>query len=343
MPNQRPSSVIFLAEDPNKGSDAQVLYRAMLPAWGLAGRGLRSGVYFDVVPGPDARLCGLDKARDLVTEAPDVFVLRRPERDVSTEVLDARMAGQQVWIDLDDDVWHLRRFIGQHDFTDTDRAVLEKNLAAASGALCSTPALAEVVRSRVLGITTQVCPPSILTPKLPRPTRTPGGRTRLGWMGSTRWRGVDLRWYGAELLAAVEPRRERLEFWHVGHHPEHAPVTDYLPGGLGLPLRRVPWMPIAELPAALRATLDVMVLPQEPGPFNEARSITSGLAAAAAGVPFTYTETGPFIEAFGPSPELGELLDSRKLWRERRAWGYRVATAHHPRRMAAHYLEAFAT
>lgn len=340
MPAQisRPSSAIFLAETGGRVSDAQVYYRAMLPAWGLAELGLRTGVFPEVGPDHAGRLIGIDVGRGVVSEAPDVMVLRRPSRDVSEWITTARIAGQRVYVDVDDDVWNLRANASDPaSFTPADRDELEKNLAAATGLLASTPAIADVVRARVLGLPVFVCPPAVLTPPLGK--RRSVATLRVGWMGHTDYRGVDLACWRDELADALEGRNAC--FVHVGHGVGRRDVADILGPSFPVPIARVPWVEISELAGLLHHHLDVMVHPQEAGPFNEARSVTSGLAAAAAGVPLAYTETGPYSEAFGPSPTVGELVSSRQLRRERRAWGYRVAGRHHPRVMARRYLEAF--
>lgn len=293
LPTEPVGEVLFIGES----GDGQAIshYRCRLPALGLAQRGWRAQVSPVAVGMSNGMVVGWDgdTSREWIPPdtAPGVVIFRALKDPLGHELdsvdmfLSARVAGQMIFTDLDDDLWHLPAWNPAADVWTPDQlAVLERNLNACDGIFCSTSPLAAVVAEHT-DTPTFVAPPSVDLAEynVARHQLRPTGIVRVGWCGLTSWRGRDLEWFAADLRDILNAHAHHAELWHIGAHPRQPPIRWPL-GPVSTVVRELPWAKWFDLPAAL-AQLDVAVIPMDPSdPVNTSRSATMGLALAAAGV-----------------------------------------------------------
>lgn len=303
-------------------ASAQRYFRATLPSQALAARSSRwqtSVAHLVVNPespveiANDPRLRGGEKDTDHfgnllgvhVMEPADIMTLRlmddfdvldpmRPpnETAMAKSIERARDAGQIVLYDLDDDVWTIPEWSPafkamSHESGGRWRAiqipVLENNLRASDGLICSTPRIAEVAEARVPGLKTWVVRNGIDVRMWKWP-RKPLEHTplRVGWMGSVSHHAPHLRTM-MEALDVLTKHNAEFVFlgWTEGWAREAAELLDELPCKTDWR----PWVDFRQLPDLL-ADVDVGIIPRVETPFNEGQSTTSGMEYAAAGCPF---------------------------------------------------------
>lgn len=332
--------ITFLAEaDPS--TDPCAYYRCRLPARGLASLGYEATVQRELTWAPAARRFVAVDVLGHVAPAGDVVVCRRPAGDFAPYIVEAQLAGQLVVVDLDDDAWHIPKTnpasrLPQN--TAAGLATLGRNLAAASAVLVSTGGLARVVADHT-DSPVIVCPNGVDVVDYMRHVRGPEhDPLRVGWMGSTDWRADDLESIGIELHDALDAAGVDIEFVHLGGGRRS--VRQLLPSPWPWPIRETGWVDFRQLPRVL-STLDLLLIPQRLSRFALSRSPTSGLAAAAAGVPSWYTATQPYVDTFGPPPELVDLLASSANRTHTAAAQHAIAKAHAPELVAGAWASAF--
>lgn len=299
---------------------------------------------------------------------PEAVVLRLLDQDESESIRLARKSGQVVFLDLDDDVWnqpewnnarpYVKRsgrylFDGERDEShrSCDLDYLEANIAAASGVLCSTPQVAQAVREAVPGARTFPAPSGVdaATYHWPRPVLE-HSPLRVAWMGLAT---ATINHSG--LMDVIEQlgatlALHRCEFWHLGADKKY-PASEWLPKRWTVPVREVPWAKAHLLPWLL-SEIDVGIIARRPHRFHEAQSESTGLAYAAAGVPFLApaTENYRALAAKGAGmtyrqhPDisaLGPLLADATLRDNLRWSGRTLACARGPRWVGRHWQDAF--
>jgi glycosyltransferase involved in cell wall biosynthesis len=138
--------------------------------------------------------------------------------------------------------------------------------------------------------------------------RTPGP-LRIGYFSGTTTHDED--WFHIEpAVLQVLDKHPDAELWLGGHLPESDALAH-----LGERLKRIPFVPWLDLPAALR-DLDVNLAPLAPGSrFNEAKSAIKWLEAALVATPTVASPTQPFREAIEPGVS-GLLADHPDEWVE---------------------------
>lgn len=287
-------------------------FRADVPAKGLRRYNWRVDVEPLVIcerTGPDGRFKPWNGVSRPWPEYPTVMVLRATNdfswaTDTHGTLIDdvarARDAGQIVVLDLDDDLWHIPEWSeaaksvkGVH--APVDLPMLDKLVAAVNAVTVSTPRIASVVADRAPSAQTWLMRNGIdITDFYPHEP-TEGRRLRVGWMGGARFHGPHLR----TMLEALDvlPAHDA-EFIHMGWIPERADDSDELSDAIravapGIVLGWMDWMPYSKLRQAL-AHIDIGIIPRMPDEFHEAQSTSSGMAYAAAGVPFIAQGTGEY-------------------------------------------------
>lgn len=347
------TAVLFCGES---GDNGLTHYRLALPARGLACLGYTTWVRKVLVQRDDHRIIGWDGPGSMWTPIPKIVVVRHTrdpegkEQDNSAIFLPARGKGQQVFFDLDDDIWRLPEWNPAAPFFDAKMLRnCEVNMHTASGVLVTTPTLAGQVRSHT-DTPVYVCPNAVdVTSYRPHPEHTP---LRVGWCGMTEWRIGDLALIADALAEAVKGRD--VELWHLGAEPNRLPIDSLWPDGFPVPIVGRPWVTMSQLPRSL-AQIDVAVVPLEDIPVNQARSATTGLALAAAGIPFVASPLPAYEELHakggcdlasnqeGWAYGLAQLLDATP--RQRAVWGAKARTAvaehYNPKRQAAAWDHAF--
>lgn len=245
----------------------------------------------------------------------DVIVFQRPlHQDVVDAIPALQRQGIAVVVEIDDDFEHLpkghpaRRGTGHHlrfQPDDPGRGVLPRKLETRAATLdvveppnhrrwlreacrradlvtVSTPALADVYggHGRVA-----VLPNLVPDTYLDVQAEGHDGAVRVGWTGSTHTHVGDLDVTGGAVADAIDDSHAAL--WIVG-------TGEGVEQGLGrAPDHCTGWVEIDDYPAAY-ALLDVAIVPLALNPFNEAKSWLKGLEAAALGVPFVASPTGPY-------------------------------------------------
>lgn len=305
---------------------------------------------------------------------PDVLVIREitsvrgpADNDLMVRLItEAREAGQRVYYDLDSDPWHPPPMAGLRDRNGNRLSVRqrkqwapgehhwrwvrikEEQMAACDGVIVATRHIARVVSELECPMPpVLLARPGIETAAYTRTFRVerPRSPIRLGWMGTTDFRGPDLSTIVEPLRAALAGRHD-VEFVFLGYVEGQQPIEDILGPDFPAPLCKVGWVTLDELPGAL-AELDCALAPQVPCDWAECRSPTTGLAYAAAGVAALHTPTAEY-RRFAALGGCG-LADSPEEWQagitalleateEDRAAGWQAARRHDVREAAKAYL-----
>lgn len=350
------TAVLFVAEG---GSSALPYYRARIPAQGLRQRGWTAWETITMAQSRDMRLRAFDTVTGKNGPAPSVVVCRHL-RDPDGHELDsvkmfgeARSKGQRVFYDLDDDYWQLPGWNPAAPVWDAEALrILDANLGAASGVLCSTEALARAAREHT--DTPVFVAHNGVSLAGYHPRDADHEPLRLGWLGLSAYRARDLETIAPALRLVCAEFAGKVELWHLGDHHDHAPIEDVLGHDFPVPIRKRRWVPAAELPARI-VELDVAVMPMELGlPLNAARSATTGLALAAGGVPYVASPNGDYGElALRGVGFLARYLEQWVMYLRHllgpdadrvglgRAWRDEVARLRSPAKIAGDYVHAF--
>lgn len=344
-------NVLFVGE---VGDNPCRYYRCELPALGLTELG-HNVIVDSLLVETDA---GYLTTRN-VYGVPAVIVCRMmlgPNRQpISSAPLfrRARAAGQRVFMDLDDDVWHLPEWNpARSNITAETLAVWVEDANASNGVIVSTPELANIVRPKV-DVPVLVCENGIDVRDY-EPSYVEHDPLRLGWVGVQAFRYPDVETVlpnVQEMLGRVyverlvKERKGDVEFWHLGTRPDDIH---------SIAANSRPWVPLAELPRQLR-DIDVAIVPSLHVPFNDARSPTTGLALCAAGIPFVATPTPAYRRLWNSGA--GYLADSPEEWDaalrvltepeyrdardSMRTYGLTVARNRNPQWVARQYLQVF--
>jgi hypothetical protein len=287
------NGITFLAED-GPGS-AAAYYRAWFPSQCMADSIVVREMGFSAV------LQGIETG-DMVYLPTKAVVLRQPTVDASAAIKEARSNGQRVYIDIDDDVWHLPPYNpAAKTYTLRNMATLLRNMRAVDGIIVPTEALAESVHE-VCSTPVEIIPSGIDVTDWPK--REPhSGRFRIGWVGTLPYRGMDMAMI-AEPLMKVFEQRDDLEFWHIGALPQDNPAV------FGADCIRVPWVPFGQLGNQIR-NLDLALIPAQSNRFNQSRSPTTGMVIAACAVPFWCSYTTAYTDLFGEAlaNSIGAMID----------------------------------
>lgn len=325
---------------------AQRYFRGSLPAQSLARRGWRTEVA-ELVLHPtevleiakDPRLRGGTPVRDLerniidvrIHEPCDVMTLRLMDDidlldpsakpgDMPDAIARARRAGQVVLVDLDDDVWNIPEWSPaarqMNRYNPTRRTVepdvLNANIAAADGVLCSTQRIVDVVKEQVPGARAWLVPNGI-DPAVYRWPRRPEEHSplRVGWMGSLSHHRPHLE----TMVEALDVLADYgAVFTFMGWTPSYAKEAEELLRSLPCKAGTLPWVDHHQLPEML-AQVDIGIIPRVDTPFNDGQSTTSGLQYAGAGVPFIAYPSQPYRELHDQG--VGFLASTVDDWRER--------------------------
>lgn len=321
----KPSVIWFVEGGPENPCP---FYRGYLPARALQMRAWPAFVTGDGVVADDGRF--MSEALDRPT---DIAVIRRPVNadgvngvDYSAEVAAARAAGQQVFVDIDDDLFHLPPTSPARELlTAQSLDAFAATMNAADGVICSTAGLARSLGSRVTA-PRYVCGNGI-DPSLFPLWEGEHAPLRIGWLGPWKWRSDDLASIAEWLVPFLNERAGFVEFVHMGTMPDDTGKVEDVLQGLTVPIEKVPWVPFQCLPQSL-AGVDVLVIPQRRGGdfemFANSRSPTSAIAAIAAGCVVSATPIESYERFFASAlPPLGPgtlayLVDSRQLRRQYR-------------------------
>lgn len=269
-------------------------YRVLWPATALADQG------HDVTIGDGH-----------VPEGTDVVVVQRPLRRTYAEdvipLLQSR--GIAVVVEVDDDFARIDRRNPAWAEADPKRSPdrnwqwLAKACAAADLVTVTTPALADRYGQHGRCVILPNYMPRSYLAVPPVRDETPV----LGWTGSvaTHPGDLDAAAPAVRQTLAEEPGwrfravggQDTLRALGIAREPQH---------------ETVPWTTDLSAYIEQYARLDAALVPLAPGAFNEAKSWLKGLEAAAVGVPFIASPTGPYrqLEQLGA----GLLADSGRDW-----------------------------
>lgn len=287
---QRLTQILFVAE---AGDSVCADVRAKLPAQGLRELGYDVDVVSVVFENVDGKLYGFDGENQ--TRCPKILVVRHtkgPEGehwDSADMYRKARLKGQRIFFDIDDDLWHLPDWNPARNWVTPEvQALMVRNMNACDGVLTTTHALATVIEQHV-SVPVYVVPNGV-DPLAYEPRREERKPLRLGWFGATNWRRPDLELTVPYLKKALDGRRGEVEFWHMGWLPNEVSIREILGPDFPVEVVEYPWVPIQLLPQTC-TLVDVAIIPQPEHVFSEARSNISGLRLCAAGIPWAATMT----------------------------------------------------
>lgn len=249
----------------------------------------------------------------------DIVVVRRPVGpdgisgvDYSDHVAGARQAGQRIFVDLDDDLWHTPETNPAHKIhTPEALQAFLNTINASDGLIVSTPGLAASMR-QIVTVPVHVCPNGI-DPSLYSLYQGEHQPLRIGWLGPWKWRCDDLASV-ADWLVPFLNDRPNVEFWHMGVMPDDEGKAEDVLVGLKRPIYRIPWHPFPALEQSLVQT-DVLMIPQRTGGiydyFANSRSPTSAMAAIASGLVVWATPIKSYVDFFGEAlpPDLASVVD----------------------------------
>jgi hypothetical protein len=318
---RRPSVIFFVEGGPENPCP---FYRGFLPARALQLRAFPAFVTGDGIVAADGRFTS-----EALSTPTDIAVIRRPVGedgvngvDYSAEVAAARGAGQQVYVDVDDDLWHLPPTSpARQILTPASLDAFSNTMNAATGVICTTVGLAASLAEHV-SAPIHVCGNGIDPALFPLRDKAEHTPLRVGWLGPWRWRNDDLASI-ADWLVPFLNQRPELEFWHLGVMPsDTGAVEDILPDLKATPMK-VPWYPFPCLPQAL-AEVDVLIIPQRRGGdferFANSRSPTSAMAAIAAGCVVWATPIDSYRRFFGDAlpARLEDIVDDPAARRQYR-------------------------
>ena len=335
-------------------------FRGEIPAKGLRQFGWRADVETLVIcerEGTDGRFLPWDGKHQPREARPDVMVLRTTNDfsmafdtlgngSLPDDVTRAQDAGQRIVLDIDDDLWNIPEWSIAHaatagDTPQVELAMIEKLMGMVDGVSVSTPRIAQVVADRVPDARVAVLRNGIDLKDFSPHEPTEGRRLRVGWMGGAKMHGPHLR----QILPALDALSGLdVEFIHMGWVEESAPESETLANEIrhaapGVTLGWMDWMDYSVLRRAL-AHIDIGLIPRVPSEFNEGQSSSSGMAYAAAGIPFLVAPSAEYARL----AEHGagticytlddwrsglEMLATNTRYREARiAEGYRAVAMH---------------
>lgn len=344
---RRPSVIFFVEGGPENPCP---FYRGFLPARALQLRAWPTFVTGDGVVAPDGRFTS-----ESLDQPTDIAVIRRPVGadgvngvDYSEQVAAARAAGQRVFVDVDDDLWHLPPTSPARELlTPESLSAFAATMNASDGVICTTLGLAASLARTGITARRHVCGNGI-DPGLFLPWEGEHTPLRVGWLGPWKWRNDDLASIASWLVPFLNERAGDVEFWHLGTMPRDEGKVEDVLAGLTVPIQKVPWVPFPCLPQSL-AELDVLIIPQRRGgdyeAFANARSPTSAIAAIAAGVVVWATPIDSYRRFFGDAlpADLAELVDSRAQRRQYRRAQRRLLDSVNLAATAAAYEKVFAS
>ena len=308
-------------------------FRGEVPAKGLRLYGWRADVETLVIcerDGPDGRFLPWDGKHHPKAGRPDVMVLRCTNDfsmafdtlgngTLPDDIARARDAGQRIVLDIDDDLWNIPAWSIAHAATKGDTpqvelAMIEKLLGMVDGVSVSTPRIAQVVLDRVPSAPVHVLRNGIDVKDFCPHEPTEGRRLRVGWMGGAKMHGPHLR----QIIPALDALRGLdVEFIHMGWVEESAVEALVLADDIratvpDLTIGWTDWLDYSLLRQAL-AHIDIGLIPRVPSEFNEGQSSSSGMAYAAAGIPFLVAPSSEYarLASFGAGTVCYTLDDWR--------------------------------
>lgn len=220
----------------------------------------------------------------------DVVIMQRVTRaDHVAAIPLLQAAGIAVVVDADD---HLGALPRGHPYRTTsdparhprnNRRWLNEACRLADWVTVSTPRLADVYgrHGRVTIL------PNCIPNRYLQVTAPPHDGLRVGWTGSTVTHVNDLTVCGTAVRDVLDTTGTRFVAVGTGAGVAdqlHLDPTQVDPTG---------WVDLDTYPTVY-ASLDVAIVPLQPNDFNEAKSWLKGLEAAAVGVPFVASPTGPY-------------------------------------------------
>jgi hypothetical protein len=343
---RRPSVIWFVEGGPENPCP---FYRGFLPARALQLRAWPTFVTGDGVVAEDGRFTS--EALDAPT---DIAVIRRPVGadgvngvDYSEQVRAARAAGQRVFVDVDDDLWHLPPTSPARTIlTPASLDAFANTMNASDGVICTTAGLAKALQKVGITVALHVCGNGI-DPALFPLREGEHEPLRVGWLGPWKWRIDDLASIASWLVPFLNARAGAVEFWHLGVMPSDEGKVEDVLSGLTVPVQRVPWYPFPALPQSL-AQVDVLVIPQRRGgdyeAFANARSPSSAIAAIASGAVVWATPISSYRDFFGDAlpADLASVVDDKTQRRQYRRAQKRLLERVNLAATAAAYEAVFA-
>lgn len=315
------NTVCFLTYDWAFGSDPLEAngcnwYRCILPALELRKHGWIADVGF---PGYNKEHgFGLLRPDESSVHGWDIIVFKLVMlRSIAEKIDEAKIGGQKIVVDLDDWMEGLEPTNTAFKTTDpkfnpeANRDHYAKIINAADALTTSTPFLYDYYKNVKGHKNVFLVRNGIDLPRWRQRRDHSGYLPKVGWVGATPWRSLDLEtmtpWFGDWM------NRKRLSFHHSGHI-KNAP---FAAEQLGLPKSvkstTEPMKYISKYPELFRK-IDLGLVPLNDVKFNHAKSTIKGLEYTAAGVPWIASYSPEY--ALLAEQGVGRLAHNQDEWIE---------------------------
>jgi glycosyltransferase involved in cell wall biosynthesis len=296
-------SVLFLVE--TEAGNARPLLRGKLPAKGLQQTGWRTKVAPVLYEEEKHTFNGWNVGEESPTPTTKYIVARpmlQPKKDTHPKLNDhmqienmelvsesqvelvttAREHGQYFFFDLDDDIWNIPDWNPASATIEDYRDNWISDVNASNGLIVSTWHIWYAAQKSYINVPIFICPNSCNYwdfPVVPYENEV----LRVAWFGVLGYREKDLEPFIQEIRNALQGRREKVEFWHIGADFEGGQSIRDILRPFPVDIVERPWYNDIQ---DIITEIDCAIIPALNIPFNQGRSNALGLQLAAAGKPF---------------------------------------------------------
>ena len=259
----------------------------------------------------------------------------------------ARANGQVFLFDCDDDIWNIPEWNPASATIDEYRDNWINDVNASNGLIVSTWHIWYSAQKSAIRVPIYICPNSCDYWNFPV-VPVENDVLRIGYLAALGYRQRDLEPFIPEIKRALEGRRYKVEFWHIGADMDGRHSITELLRPFPVDIIERPWANELE---DIITQIDIAIIPSLDIPFNHGRSNALGLQLAAAGKPFLASRMHEYqllndagIPCVTDNFEdaLADLIDDveyRKYFRETAPQIVRDKFS--PKVIAATYLKAF--
>lgn len=289
-------------------------YRCFLPMKELEKKGWDSAIGF---PGwNDSHGFGLLVPDKKAIHGWDVIVLKLIMLEsVASKIKEAKEMGQKIVVDVDDHFEGLEKTNMAYKVTDPSNN--QKNnrdhymyiIENADAIIASTPFLYDFYKNEKGVKNVFLVRNGIDLDRWNKRKDYSGGLPKLGWVGATPWRSMDLETMKPWFSQFIE--KNHLSFHHSGNIVNAPMASNQLGISNLVKTTKEPMKPIYKYPELFRK-IDIGIVPLNNVRFNYAKSGIKGLEYSAAGVPWiaSYSPEYAILEDQG----IGRVANNEREW-----------------------------